>query len=363
MDDQIFSNEAIRQGFITFSQAQEGMALIQASRENGLAQTLPQVLVRKGYMTQAQVDAIMKNAPVKLDPADEAFGQEAVRSGFITALQIQECSRNLGGKTLVDILVERGFMTRTQVDAVKAKVGPSEDPSTLADEAIRRGFVNFSQINECLAEATASGARLSQVLISKGYMTQAQIALMLKGKTPAPSPAPVLTPAPTAASMTPRPKARMLGPYEVLADLRSDDRGTLFKVRKENRTLWLRILSDEFTADAAAIERYKKEAKPKVALNHPNLVKFVAFGMIDKKYFAAMDYVEGAPLSNALLLEPLNESAAAKLGQQMAEALAAIKAQGLIHGDTDGDLRIGSADGTTSPPFVHPDGLSVPGGQ
>lgn len=260
MDDTLFSNEAIRQGVITFGQAQEGLQLVAAAKAAGMNLTLAEVLVRKGTITQAQADAV--NAKLKSASTPVA----------------------------------------------------SEEDQKLLNEAIRQGLITFMQAQECLS----SGKPVAQALVEKNLLTQAQVDSIL--------PKPKIEDLLREAESTPMPKT--FGPYEIVEKLGESDMGVVYKAKKDGKTLAVRVLRYDF----AAIDKFKREAKPKVALAHPNLVRYLSFGIIDQKYFAAMEFAEGVPVSEILKQKgAMEEATVSKIGAQIAQALAAVHAAGLVH--------------------------------
>jgi eukaryotic-like serine/threonine-protein kinase len=100
------------------------------------------------------------------------------------------------------------------------------------------------------------------------------------------------------------------------------------------REVAVKVLRAEYGRDAAFVARFRQEAQSAAALNHPNVVNVHDFGMEATDPFIVMELVEGGDLGDVLreqgALQPI---AAARIAQQMADALDAAHAQGIVHRD------------------------------
>jgi WD40 repeat protein/serine/threonine protein kinase len=86
-------------------------------------------------------------------------------------------------------------------------------------------------------------------------------------------------------------------------------------------------------ATEALPDGLQMEARRQAALNHPNLPTVYEVGLWENRCFLAMEYVKGEPLARRLAAGPLEIPAAVSIALQVAGALQAIHAAGLIHGD------------------------------
>lgn len=101
-----------------------------------------------------------------------------------------------------------------------------------------------------------------------------------------------------------------------------------------NRTVAVKILFPELAHDEAFVERFRREARAAASLNHHNIVSVYDFGEDDGAWFIVMEYVEGRNLRDIIRSEgQLDPPRAAALGAEVAAALAAAHAQGIIHRD------------------------------
>jgi serine/threonine-protein kinase len=99
------------------------------------------------------------------------------------------------------------------------------------------------------------------------------------------------------------------------------------------RKVALKLLPAHFTGDAARLRRFEQEARAASALNHPNIVTIYEIGHADSVSFIAAEFVEGEPLSELLARGPLGLLEAVGVASQVAGALAAAHAKGIVHRD------------------------------
>jgi serine/threonine protein kinase len=126
-----------------------------------------------------------------------------------------------------------------------------------------------------------------------------------------------------------------LGPYEVVGPLGAGGMGEVYRARdtRLDRTVAIKILPAQFTADAAARQRFGREAKTISGLNHPNICVLHDVGHQDGVDYLVMEYVEGETLAQRLEKGPLPLEQVLKLGAQIAEALDQAHRSGIVHRD------------------------------
>jgi serine/threonine protein kinase len=95
----------------------------------------------------------------------------------------------------------------------------------------------------------------------------------------------------------------------------------------------LKFLHVHLTTDPELLRRFEKEAKASSALNHPNILTVYEVGQTDGLHFIAAEYIEGQTLRQRLQNSPLSLPEAVDIACQIAAALAASHAAGIVHRD------------------------------
>jgi serine/threonine-protein kinase len=138
--------------------------------------------------------------------------------------------------------------------------------------------------------------------------------------------------------MTVTPGSR-LGQYEIISLLGAGGMGEIYLAQdmRLGRRAALKILLRQFTTDSERLQRFELEAKAASALNHPNIVTVYELGVARTSFgdlrFIATEYVEGETLRQRMAQGPLALRDAVNLAQQVASALVAAHAAGIIHRD------------------------------
>jgi tRNA A-37 threonylcarbamoyl transferase component Bud32 len=101
-----------------------------------------------------------------------------------------------------------------------------------------------------------------------------------------------------------------------------------------NRPVAVKVLFPELARDEAFVERFRREARSAASLNHHNIVSVYDFGEDEGSWFIVMEYVEGRTLRDIIRAEgAMDPARAAQLASEVAAALAAAHAQGIVHRD------------------------------
>lgn len=102
-----------------------------------------------------------------------------------------------------------------------------------------------------------------------------------------------------------------------------------------DRDVALKVLRRQYAGDDEFAERFKREAMNAASLSHPSIVQVYDRGRTeDGAAYIAMEYVPGGTLKERITREgPLETSVAASIGSQVAEALEAAHANGVVHRD------------------------------
>jgi serine/threonine protein kinase len=99
------------------------------------------------------------------------------------------------------------------------------------------------------------------------------------------------------------------------------------------RVIALKLLPPEFTQDDERLQRFKQEARAASSLNHPNIITIFEIGETDGLHFIATEFIDGITLRQRLSEAPLPLTESLDLAVQLASALAAAHAAGIIHRD------------------------------
>ena len=125
--------------------------------------------------------------------------------------------------------------------------------------------------------------------------------------------------------------------------------GVVFRARdtKLDRDVALKVLPEAVASNPTVLARFEAEAKAVAALSHPGIVAIHDFGRIDGVTFAITELLEGETLRAAVVRGPLPLVRALDVAAQLAEALAAAHAEGLVHRDLKPENVFLARDGRT----------------
>src|SRR5688572_8359343 len=126
-----------------------------------------------------------------------------------------------------------------------------------------------------------------------------------------------------------------LAGYRIEAEVGRGGMGVVYRATQVtlDRTVALKLIAPESSRDERFRERFQREARIAASIDHPNVLPIYEAGEADGLLFLSMRYVEGGDLGALLEQGPLAPDRAVALVAQVAEALAAAHARGLIHRD------------------------------
>jgi serine/threonine protein kinase len=128
--------------------------------------------------------------------------------------------------------------------------------------------------------------------------------------------------------------AERLGPYEILALIGKGGMGEVYRARdtRLQRDVAVKVLPQAF-ATGPSRERFQREARATSALNHPNICSLYDIGEAADHPYLVIELLQGKTLREFIAGQPLDISTALALSIEVADALDAAHAKGIIHRD------------------------------
>ena len=145
------------------------------------------------------------------------------------------------------------------------------------------------------------------------------------------------------------PSGTRLAQYEILEPLGSGGMGEVYRARdlRLDRDVAVKVLPEHLAGEPTMRERFEREMRAVAALTHPCIMAVFELAKVGDLSFAVVELLEGETLRKRLAAGSMQWTEAVAIGADLADALAAAHAKGIVHRDVKPENIVVTRDGRT----------------